>query len=29
VHMNMVGDDNANYNFFFKKPNGNFIKLCD
>ncbi|MFC2355686.1 MAG: gliding motility-associated C-terminal domain-containing protein, partial [Capnocytophaga ochracea] len=28
VHMNMVGDDNANYNFFFKKPNGNFEQLA-
>ena len=28
VHMNMVGDNNANYNFFFKKPNGNFEQLA-
>ncbi|WP_278636398.1 immunoglobulin domain-containing protein, partial [Capnocytophaga sputigena] len=29
VHINMVGDDNAHYNFFFKKPNGNFEQLAN
>jgi len=28
IHINMVGDDNAHYNFFFKKPNGNFEQLA-